>query len=120
MHAELHIERLEMVIIFVTDVEKSVQWYQDTLGMSLVSRHGDFATLKAGESRIALHGGAIPEADLRNAGSMPVFKVAAYAAAKKGLESKGCDFVFENSTPASIFGTFLDPDGNPLQIMETR
>jgi catechol 2,3-dioxygenase-like lactoylglutathione lyase family enzyme len=120
MHAELHIERLEMVVIFVTDVEKSIQWYLDTLGMSLVSRHGDFATLQAGESRIALHGGANPEADLRNAGSLPVFKVQAYESAKEDLASKGCDFVFENSTPVSIFGTFLDPDGNPLQIMEIR
>jgi catechol 2,3-dioxygenase-like lactoylglutathione lyase family enzyme len=111
---------LEMVIIFVTDMDQSVRWYQDVLGMSLVSRHGDFASLQVGDSRIALHGGANPEPDLQNAGSMPVFKVKDYQAIKTALEVKGCEFVFENSTPASIFGTFTDPDGNPLQIMQSR
>jgi hypothetical protein len=51
---------------------------------------------------------------------MPVFKVKDYQAIKTALEVKGCEFVFENSTPASIFGTFTDPDGNPLQIMQSR
>lgn len=113
----MNIQGLEMVIIFVTDVEESVRWYQEVLGMSLVSVHGDFATLQAGESRIGLHGGANTQPDLRNAGSMPVFRVGAYTEAKARLEARGCAFVFENSTPVSRFGTFLDPDGNPLQIM---
>jgi len=111
------IQGLEMVIIFVTDLENSIRWYQEVLGMSLVSHFGDFATLQAGESRIGLHGGANTEPDLRNAGSMPVFRVEAYMEVKEMLEGRGCVFVFEDSTPVAHFGTFLDPDGNPLQIM---
>ena len=115
----MEIMGLVMVIIFVTDMERSVQWYQDVLGMSLVSQYGDFANLQVGNNRIALHGGAKPQPDLRNVGSMPVFKVEDYPAAKEALEAKGCEFIFENSTPAAVFGTFTDPDGNPLQIMQS-
>ena len=115
----MDVERLEMIIIFVTDIERSISWYEDVLEFSLVSHHGDFAALQAGDSRVGLHGGANPEPELRNAGTMPVFKVKAYTEAKATLEARGCDFIFENSTPVARFGTFLDPDGNPLQIMET-
>ena len=116
----MDIERLQMVIIFVADVEESVRWYEDVLEMTLLSHHGEFATLRAGESQIGLHGGAGPGAEPRNVGAMPVFKVEAYEAAKATLEARGCQFVFEDSTPVSRFGTFLDPDGNQLQIMASR
>ena len=114
----MEIKRLEMVIIFVSDVEHSISWYQDTLGMSLLSHHGDFAALRAGESQIGLHGGANTGIDLRNAGTMPVFQVSDYQMARDKLVSRGCEFIFEDSAGESQFGTFLDPDGNPLQIMQ--
>ena len=114
----MEIKRLEMVIVFVSDVKDSIRWYQDTLGMSLLSHHGDFAILRAGESQIGLHGGANTGVDLRNAGTMPVFQVLDYQQARDALVSRGCEFIFEDRAGESQFGTFLDPDGNPLQIMQ--
>lgn len=112
------LKRLDMIIIYITNMERSHEWYQEVLGLTPLSQHGDFATLQVGDSRIGLHGGANTEPDLLNAGSMPVFQVEDYQQAKSALQSKGVQFVFENSTPTAAFGTMLDPDGNPLQIMQ--
>lgn len=115
----VEIKQLEMVILFVSDVNASVTWYQTVLGLTVVAQHGDFASLQAGDSRVALHGGLEQPAGAREQTTMPVFAVADYEAAKQQLEALGCHFYFENSTPAAQFGSFLDPDGNPLQIMQT-
>lgn len=110
------IEGQVMTLLFVSDVERAAQWYQDVLEMALRTRHGDFATLEAGGAVLGLHGGATPGGPPREDGTIPVFRVADYGAAKAALESRGCAFTFENQTPAARFGTFHDPDGNPLQI----
>ena len=115
----MEIERVQMVIIFVIDVEHSVRWYQEVLGMRLLAHRGDFATVSAGASQIGLHGGANPGVDLRNAGAMPVFQVPDYQTARDELAARGCAFIFEDSAGETQFGTFLDPDGNPLQISQS-
>lgn len=110
------IEGQVMTLLFVSDVERAAQWYQDVLGMALRTRHGDFATLEAGGAVLGLHGGAAPGGAPREDGTIPVLRVADYGEAKTTLEARGCAFTFENQTPAARFGTFHDPDGNPLQI----
>lgn len=110
------IEGQVMTLLFVSDVDRAVAWYRDVLGMALRARHGDFATLEAGGAVLGLHGGAPAGGAPREGGTMPVLRVAEYAAAKADLEARGCAFTFENQTPAARFGTFHDPDGNPLQI----
>jgi catechol 2,3-dioxygenase-like lactoylglutathione lyase family enzyme len=109
---------LDMVLVFVTDMDRSLAWYQDRLGLKLLSRHGDFAVLDTGGVPLALHGGGEPEAGSRNHGTLASFRVADYAAAKAQLEEAGSPFVFENQQGNSVFGTFLDPDGTPLQIIQ--
>lgn len=105
-----------MTLLFVSDVAKAAAWYRDVLGMTVRGQHGDFARLEAPETVLGLHGGAPVGGERREGGTIPVFRVAAYSAAKAVLEAKGCAFTFENETPQARFGTFHDPDGNPLQI----
>lgn len=113
------VQGVDMVMVMVSDFERSLAWYQEVLELPVRTRHGDFAYLETGGVPLALHGGAESGGvgTASASGSTPVLRVADYAAAKATLEERGCKFVFENSTPTALFGTVLDPDGNPIQIL---
>lgn len=108
---------ISMVLIYVSDVADSVKWYEATLEFPVLYQDEGFASLGVGGQRLGLHAGGSSAAE---PGISPVFKVADYPAAKVTLESRGCEFNFENETPNAIFGSFKDPDGNSLQIMQDR
>jgi len=113
----LTVTGIPMVLIYVTDVLKSVKWYETTLDLPVLYQDEGFASLGIGEQRLGLHTG---DTGGDRAGSTPVFSVDDYPTSKAKLESRGCEFYFENETPNAIFGSFKDPDGNALQIMENR
>ena len=104
-----------MVLICVSDVAESVKWYQETLELPVLYQDQGFASLGIGNQRLGLHAGEVAGAS--DAQTSPVFEVEAYSETKAKLESRGCEFYFENET---IFGSFKDPDGNSLQIMQDR
>lgn len=113
------INDIPMVLIFVTDVQRSSQWYQETLELPVVYQDDGFASLQVGNQRLGLHAAEAAGYQAPQAGSTPVFGVADYPQAKAALEQRGCEFFFQNQTPSAIFGSFSDPDGNPLQIMQS-
>ncbi len=113
------ISDIPMVLIFVSDVRHSSQWYQETLELPVLYRDDGFASLQVGSQRLGLHAADAAGHEAPQAGSTPVFGVADYQQTKALLESRGCQFDFENQTPNAIFGSFSDPDGNPLQIMQS-
>ena len=108
---------ISMVLIYVIDVAESAKWYVATLELPVLYQDDGFASLGVGDQRLGLHAGVSSEA---KSGSTPVFKVDDYPASKATLESRGCEFYFENETPNAVFGSFRDPDGNALQIMQDR
>lgn len=113
------VKGIDMVLVMVSDFERSLRWYQEVLELPLRARHGDFAYLETGGVPLALHGGrGANEGEGSAASALPVLLVGDYAAAKATLEERGATFTFENTTPAARFGTFQDPDGNGLQILE--
>ena len=107
-----------MVLIYVSDVAESVKWYQETLDLPVLYQDEGFASLGVGSQRLGLHAGEVAGAS--EAQTSPVFEVEAYLETKVKLESRGCKFYFENETPNAIFGSFKDPDGNSLQIMQNH
>jgi catechol 2,3-dioxygenase-like lactoylglutathione lyase family enzyme len=109
---------VDMVLVFVTDMDRSLAWYRDVLELPLRMRHGDFALLDTGGVPLALHGGAEPTPAGGNHGTLASFAVKDYDQAKAKLEARGCRFSFENRTPNAVFGTFSDPDGTPIQISQ--
>lgn len=114
----MKVNGVDMVMVMVSDTARSVAWYQEVLGLGLRMQHGDFAVLETGDVPLALHGGRQEGEASASLGTTVVLRVDDYAASKAELEGKGCRFVFENTQPHAVFGTFLDPDGNPLQILE--
>jgi len=112
------VKEIPMVLVFVSDLPRSVAWYQDTLELPLLYQAAGFASFQVGQQRLALHTSEQASQVNSNSGSIPVLQVEDYPAAKATLESRGCQFYFENTTPNATFGSFRDPDGNPLQIMQ--
>lgn len=112
------VKQISMVLIYVSDVAQSVDWYRETLELPVLYQDGGFASLGVGNQRLGLHAKHADTGQVGGDSSIPVFGVDDFSEAKSLLESRGCEFFFENQTPSAIFGSFNDPDGNPLQIMQ--
>jgi catechol 2,3-dioxygenase-like lactoylglutathione lyase family enzyme len=119
----VEIAHIDHVAIAVADVERSVDWYRDVLGME--RRHPEWGTAPAmvcaGETCVALFGveGKPQPPPGRDALAMRhlAFRVdrAAFERAQEELRERGIDFEFmDHETAHSIY--FTDPDGHRLEI----
>src|SRR3954469_15319083 len=101
----------------VTDMDRAVGFYGDTLGLAVEQHDDDWSMLKAGDVRIGLNGRESPSGD---GGAVVAFRAEQeIQAAVDGLADKGVDVpggVTEH--PWGRVATFKDPDGNDLQFYE--
>jgi predicted enzyme related to lactoylglutathione lyase len=103
----------------VEDVERALDFYQNTLGFSLIKRDGPWAEVDAGGLNIGLNGRE-PEGAQSSGGPVITFQLdAGLDATVENLKGKGVEF------PAGIFehdwgrvATFTDSEGNDLQLYE--
>lgn len=111
--------------IFVSNMDRAVRFYTDTLGLSLHYRAGDeFAMIDAGKGQlVGLHPPS-PKGPKPGAGgsiqvgfnvSRPIDEVVA-ALAKHGVKFDG-PVVDDGSVKLAFFG---DPDGNTLYLCEVK
>jgi catechol 2,3-dioxygenase-like lactoylglutathione lyase family enzyme len=110
-----------IVTIYVTDMDRSVRFYTEQLGLKLLKRYENhFATIDGGHGMtIGLH----PAEKVSAAGGIVVglYLTGKMADAVKTLEARG--IVFEQHADqgkAGRFARFADPDGNPLYIAEMK
>ena len=111
------------VTVMVQDMDKSVKFYVDTLGLSLDSRYGnEWATVKAPGIVLGLHPkkpGASPSKNDRNL--LICLSVKDLDEAMGKLKSKGVAFdsgVIDDEFVKVVF--FKDPDGAPLYLCEPK
>jgi predicted enzyme related to lactoylglutathione lyase len=103
----------------VQDIERALDFYQNTLGFSLIKRDGPWAEVDASGLNIGLNGRE-PEGTQSNGGPVITFQPeAGLDAAVEDLKSKGVQF------PAGIsehdwgrIATLKDSEGNDLQLYE--
>lgn len=111
------IGEIDHVYYWVRDMDASVAFYREVLGLPLLRRDGDeWAEFDAGPIRVALHGGG--EASPGN--GTVVFRVADLDEVRIVLTGRGAhvdDHVGEVEGFAR-FATVRDPDGNPVQLIE--
>ena len=112
---------LDHVYYWTADMDRSVAFYRDIVGLTPRRREGDdWAEFEAtGGGRFALHG-AVEGHPVQPGGGTAVFKVDDLDAARRGLESQGVvfdDHVGEVEGYAR-FASFPDPDGNTVQLIE--
>jgi catechol 2,3-dioxygenase-like lactoylglutathione lyase family enzyme len=120
------LQQIDHVALTVTELEKSIAWYQDVLGLERRYQEawGDCpAMLCAGSTCVALFPLRSPESSARTSGSaQPAMRHLAFRAtyadlleAEKNLQERGILFEFQNHQIAhSIY--FADPDGHQLEI----
>ena len=110
------------VTVMVSDMEKAVQFYTNTLGLKLKSRYGnEFAQVMAPGTTIALHpisqNGPKPgHSDAISIG----FAVDDLDKAIAELKGKGVQFSRISDDTQVRLAFFTDPDGNPLYLSHSK
>jgi catechol 2,3-dioxygenase-like lactoylglutathione lyase family enzyme len=113
--------KLGTVLIGVTDLERSLAFYRDALGLTVQLAAGEFAFLDGGGVTLALR----RVADLAGATegrTELVFHVEDIDAACASLRSRGVTFRVEPRvvTGDQLAADFRDPDGHVLSIFGPR
>jgi len=120
------LQQIDHVALSVTDLERSIAWYQDVLGLERRYRKawGDCpAMLCAGSTYVALFPLRSAESPAGTSDSVrPAMRHLAFRTtyadlleAEKHLQERGIPFEFQNHGIAhSIY--FSDPDGHQLEI----
>ena len=113
-----------VVTVYVSDMDRSVRFYAETLGFRLTERHGNhWASLDGGPGlTIGLHP-ATAEIPAGRPGSIALglYTERPIAEAVRELASRGVRFsgpVIDDKALSLAF--FTDPDGNPLYIAEMK
>jgi catechol 2,3-dioxygenase-like lactoylglutathione lyase family enzyme len=112
------VERTDFVSVPVTDLERSLAWYRDTLGLEQ-TRHGQWPEFRLGENAFLY---LLDPTDIGQEFRGPhtasiALRVADVAAAKAQLEERGVEFdgdVFD--TGVCHMAPFHDPDGNAFLL----
>ncbi len=115
--------RFSMISLGVTNMDRSVEFYRDTLGMQLAGEIGEVTMVRAGDLTIALNLPLAQSVGDQIVGAVEViFNVDSVVDSHANLAARGCNFV---NAPREIFPgtyatTFIDPDGHRLTIMGPR
>ena len=118
----MKLDTLDHVWFWVRDMDRAVAFYGEGLGLPLRMRHADdWAEFDAGGARLGLHGAGVHDGDPPHGGTA-VFSVDDLDLAKAALEARGVAFEEHlGEVPGyARYASFVDPDGNSIQIIEYR
>ena len=107
-----------MILLGARDVQKSISFYRDQLGLKVTQQFEGFAFFNAGNITLVLSEG-LAKASENVAGAMEVvFSVDDVRAAHAALQSQGVKFAQD---PRQVTGpmwaaNFCDPDGHKLSV----
>lgn len=116
----VHFGKIGQVALTVTDLERSRNFYRDTLGMRFLFDAGNMAFFQCGETRFMIGASSKPAA---SEGTILYFMVTDIQAAHAYLKQQNVEFVQEPHLVAHIethdlwIGFLKDPDGNVLGMM---
>ena len=105
--------------VMVRDMDASVRFYTETLGLPLKERHGDhWAGVQAPGVLIGLHPGGDHPAEPDQSAISLGFMVDDFDAALAALTARGVQVAPPRGNDAARSASFADPDGTPLYIMQ--
>jgi len=112
---------IDLVYLFVQDMDRAVTFYETTLGLRLHFRSGnDWAQFQTGTIPLGLHG--VRPGEPMEPGGTIGFTVDDLDAAVTGLKARGVAIDHEGGGEdgRQRFATFTDPDGNVLAYFEAN
>lgn len=106
------------VMLGVSDLAKSLEFYRDKLGLSVQFESPGFAFLDGGSVSLALSEPLFKALDSSAGATEIVFGVDSIQSAYESLQGKGIEFKNEprQVTPTDWAANFVDPDGHHLSI----
>jgi predicted enzyme related to lactoylglutathione lyase len=110
--------RVSMIALGVKDMERSVKFYSETLGLPMKGKPGELTFFDAGSVSIALNRPLGRAAETTSSVEV-IFPAESVSALHRILGERGCRFVIQprEVTPGLWAATFTDPDGHRLTIL---
>lgn len=118
MTTTFRLSKIGVIMLGITDLEKSVAFYRDRLGLQLTGQHEGFAFFDAGGITLALSLSLARAISQGPGAAEVVFSVEHVRAAYEALRTAGVEFASE---PRAVAGpmwaaNFHDPDGHLLSV----
>ena len=113
------VDALDLVYYWVSDMDRSVSFYRDVLGLDLIRQDGSsWAQFDICGRRFALHG-AVEGQQVAPGGATAVFTVGDLDAAKAVLSARGVPVEHDGDVEGfARFCSIKDPDGNVVELIE--
>lgn len=122
-------KQVDYTMLMVSDMQRSVEFYRDKLGLSLKFESPQWTEFQTGATTLALHGGGVIAAHPLHgngkekfAGSCSIgFNVENLEQAYQTLQVKGVKFVMpptRQEKEGIKLAVALDPDGMPVSFAE--
>jgi lactoylglutathione lyase len=122
------LRQIDYVMIMVSDMSRSIEFYRDQLGLPLKFESPDWTEFLTGSTTLALHGGGVPQVSSESAGKYAGscsigFNVADLDGTYQMLKSKGVRFVMppvEREDEGIRLAVAVDPDGLPISFAQVK
>jgi lactoylglutathione lyase len=121
-------QQLDYTMVVVSDMERSVEFYRDKLGLPLKFQTPEWTEFATGATTLALHGGGVvpstaPAGDpTKQAGSCSIgFNVENVDKTYEDLQARGIRFVMpptQREGEGIRLAVCIDPDGLPIAFAQ--
>jgi len=119
-------KQLDYTMIVVSDMQRSVEFYRDKLGIPLKFESPDWTEFATGSTTLALHGGGVagpPQGDpSKRAGACSIgFNVDDVDKTYQELQERGIRFVMpptQREGEGIRLAVAIDPDGLPISFAQ--
>jgi lactoylglutathione lyase len=122
-------QQLDYTMVVVSNMERSVEFYRDKLGLPLKFQTPEWTEFATGATTLALHGGGVvpttpPAGDpTKHAGSCSIgFNVENVDKTYEELQTRGIRFVMpptQREGEGIRLAVCIDPDGLPIAFAQT-
>ena len=121
-------KQLDYTMVVVSDMQRSVEFYRDKLGIPLKFQSPEWTEFATGTTTLALHGGGVPSQDppagdpSKVAGACSIgFNVDDVDKTYEELKTKGIRFVMpptQREGEGIKLAVAIDPDGLPVSFAQ--
>lgn len=121
-------KQIDYTMIVVSDMDRSVEFYRDKLGIPLKFQSPEWTEFATGSTTLALHGGGVPDQTpptgdpSKRAGACSIgFNVEDVDKAYAELQGKGIRFVMpptQREGEGIKLAVAIDPDGLPVSFAQ--